>query len=164
MQKCRIWVLLRGDEFDVRFLAKNSQMMHFRVMIKSTLQQFMLTVAYASNQLSDRLFLWDDLRKLQHRMPWIVAGDFNNVLRVEEREGGNVPSVQEMQPFANCFTDCGLTDMRSRGRKFTWTNNDIRSKIDRILVNEAWLDDFPAAETWYQAEELSDDTKSVVTH
>lgn len=115
-----------------------------------------------SNLLSERLVLWDDLRKLRVTAPWMITGDFNNVLRAKEREGGNTPSIQEMRPFVECLEDCGLTDMRSRGRTFTWTNNTIRSKIDRVLVNEGWIDVHPDVEAHFTAVGLSDHTKSPI--
>lgn len=90
----------------------------------------------------------------------MVVGDFNNVLTIEEWQGGNVPSTQEIQPFAYCLGAYGLVDMRSRGRSFTWTNNTIRSMIDRVLVNEQWVEEFPEVEAWFQSESLSDHTRS----
>lgn len=65
------------------------------------------------------------------------------MLRPDEREGGITPLVQEYGPFAELVDDKGLEDMRSTGRKFTWTNGSIHSKIDRVLINVQWIDIFP---------------------
>lgn len=87
---------------------------------------------------------------------------FNNVLRPTEREGGQVPLPAEYEPFADCLTECSLEDMKARGRVFTWTNNSIRSKIDRVLINDMWMHNYPYAEVEFQAELLSDHTRSVI--
>lgn len=63
--------------------------------------------------------------KLKVFAPWMVVGDFNNVLTVTKRVGVNTPMIQEMQPFDECLESCGLEDMRSRGRVYTWSFNTI---------------------------------------
>ncbi|XP_062075046.1 uncharacterized protein LOC133779059 [Humulus lupulus] len=56
----------------------------------------------------------------------------------------------------------GLVDeMRTRGSHFTWTNKQanedrIYSKLDRMFINEDWLDSFPHAEAVVNWEMLSD--------
>lgn len=130
--KCRIWVIWKADEFDICLLGRTDQYIHLRVQMKATLQQFFLTIVYASNAAAERLVLWDDLRNLTTHDAWLVGGDFNNVLRPDEREGGQHPLESEFAPFADFLGDCSLEDMRGRGRFFTWTNNTIRSKIDRV--------------------------------
>lgn len=91
-----------------------------------------------------------------------MAGDFYNVLKESERIGGSVPTVAEFGPFAECLADCGLIDMCGRGQTFTWSNNTISSKIDRVLLNDQWLATFPDAKAEFCAEHLSDHTMSVV--
>lgn len=71
----------------------DQKFIHCKIKVKSSDCQFLLTIIYASNSLNERLSLWDDLRKLRATTPWITVGDFNNVLKAEEREGGSVPSV-----------------------------------------------------------------------
>lgn len=93
----------------------------------------------------------------------MVVGEFNNVMLVEEMEGGSTPLVQEMQPFVHCVQECGLLDMRGRGRYFTWSKNTIRSKIDKVLIKEEWVEMYPEVEVFYTAECLSDHTRSLLS-
>lgn len=55
--------------------------------------------------------MWDKLGTKEEDDAWLVAGDFNNVLRMEEREDGSDPQVQELQPFGDCLQDYRLTYM-----------------------------------------------------
>lgn len=88
-----------------------------------------------------------------------MGGNFNNVLKPGEREGGQEPLEAEFEPFTDCLCDCSLEVMRGKGRFFTWTNKTIRSKIDRILINPKWMETFPEMETFYTSEQLSDHTR-----
>lgn len=112
--KGRILFLWRQDEFQVQLLAMEPQFIHVKVEVKATLQSVYLTVIYASNEQTERLQLWDSLRTLTVSNVWLVGGDFNNVLRPTEREGGQIPMVTEYEPFAECLCDCALADMRGR--------------------------------------------------
>lgn len=87
----RLWVLWRAEEYEVSILDIQVQYMHMEVYSKALFQSFVITTIYASNIASDRMQLWDSLRTLQVTATWLAAGDFNNVLTSDEREGGNPP-------------------------------------------------------------------------
>jgi hypothetical protein len=50
-----------------------------------------------------------------------------------------------MQIFRDVLTDCGLSDFGYVGDKFTWHRAGIRERLDRGLINEAWLNKFEGA-------------------
>lgn len=56
--------------------------------------------------------------------PWIVIGDFNCVLNIEERVGRQV-TVTEVRDFRHCIRICDLHDMKSSGALFTWNNKQM---------------------------------------
>ena len=43
------------------------------------------------------------------------------------------------QGFYKMLFDLGLTNLPSLGCYFTWTNDTVWSKLDRIMVNNQWL-------------------------
>lgn len=95
------------------------------------------------------MHLWHDLCEIGARMadPWIVLGDFNNVLNKNERHGSSV-SLAEVHYFRQCVDSCDLQDLKATGPFFTWTNkqlgvNRVCSKIDRVLIHSIWLDSMP---------------------
>jgi hypothetical protein len=64
---------------------------------------------------------WDALRTLhgQMQMPWLVLGDFIEILFNYEKEGGRPSSQQAMQEFHDALKDCELEDMGYVGDLFT---------------------------------------------
>ncbi|XP_050232964.1 uncharacterized protein LOC126681469 [Mercurialis annua] len=78
---------------------------------------------------------------------WIVLGDFNAVLRDSDRCGGNIANQNDCEEFENCLDNTNLVELKWRGNKYTWTNNQqeedrIWRRIGRVLVSEKWLDNF----------------------
>ncbi|XP_071681350.1 uncharacterized protein [Lolium perenne] len=81
---------------------------------------------------------WDVLRYLrsQDNLPWLCAGDFNEILLPEEQMGGNPRADVQMQSFRDCLADCELTDLGYKGYPFTWNNKrdgeaNIQVRLDR---------------------------------
>lgn len=75
---------------------------------------------------------------MNHTDPWILLGDFNSILFSDDRQGGNSPSLAEIEDIQSCTTTLGLEDAYSIGNLFTWTNGNVWSRIDRVLVNSEW--------------------------
>ncbi|GFZ07066.1 hypothetical protein Acr_19g0000030 [Actinidia rufa] len=72
-------------------------------------------------------------------MPWLLLGDFNNVLNDEEKSNGLPVTQYEVSDFMKCCCyDIGISDLRSTGVFFTWSNNTVWSKLDRAMVNVKW--------------------------
>ncbi|XP_074298730.1 uncharacterized protein LOC141629656 [Silene latifolia] len=62
-----------------------------------------------------------------------------------ERLGGN-STPEEMDDFNAYVADCGITDSPAVASLYTWSNKQdissrVYSRLDRVLVNQAWLDD-----------------------
>ena len=81
---------------------------------------------------------------------WLVLGDFNEIMQLEEKWGGQDRSVAQMTAFREALSDCLLQDLGYQGADFTWTNGRkdaglVRVRLDRIVSNEAWFQLFPTA-------------------
>ncbi|XP_074291884.1 uncharacterized protein LOC141618698 [Silene latifolia] len=139
----RIWILWKNNKVDIEVLDMGAQYMHLNVKDLNTDQCFRATFIYAFNKVEERASLWQDLIRLNVIGPWIVLGDFNNVMYANERLGKMVKD-DEMVPFQSTVNRCDLHDMKSTGSFFTWNNKQpnatrVFSRIDRVLVNGAWL-------------------------
>ncbi|XP_019235628.1 PREDICTED: uncharacterized protein LOC109215961 [Nicotiana attenuata] len=105
----------------------------------TTAEQFIHAI-YGLHTIEDRRGLWDGLRNIQRSQqdPLLAMGDYNAVLQAEDRKYGNPVSEIETKDFSDFLFDTGVTEMKSVGREYTWTNTRIYSKIDRALVNSEW--------------------------
>lgn len=73
----------------------------------------------------------------------MLIEDFNTILEEEDRIMGSSMQDSEVKDFANFLEDNGLTEMKTVGRKYIWSNGHLSSKIDRVIVNAQWLQVFP---------------------
>ncbi|XP_074283119.1 uncharacterized protein LOC141607663 [Silene latifolia] len=143
-------------------LQNDVQFIHTKVHSRVNQQDFHLTMIYAFNEGSDRVDLWHKLEliNLQCTRPWALDGDFNTVLSPDERVGGNTKQA-DMDDFIRCMGICGMTDIPSTGALYTWNNKQdpttrIYSRLDRFLVNQDWLDNFPDMVAHFYPEGLFD--------
>uniref|UniRef100_A0A2N9IE82 Reverse transcriptase domain-containing protein n=1 Tax=Fagus sylvatica TaxID=28930 RepID=A0A2N9IE82_FAGSY len=87
--------------------------------------------------------------QLSKYVPWCCMGDFNELVRIEEKQGRHTRSERQMQLFRDVLDDCGFVDLGFNGPKFTWTNNRIGDmtweRLDRAVATPEWLLRFPLA-------------------
>ncbi|XP_026399721.1 uncharacterized protein LOC113295604 [Papaver somniferum] len=86
--------------------------------------------------------LWQQLDMQDSVTPWLVMGDFNCVLRLDEKKGGLEPRTSVINEFSDWMDDNDLFEADSLGTKFTWSNRQsgssrIISKLDRAVINSA---------------------------
>ena len=93
---------------------------------------------------------------------WCVLGDFNSVLRRDERRGVNedVSSmyVLEMRLFNNFLGEMEVEDSTVLGRSFTWyhPNGRSMSRIDRVLLLANWSHVWGETSLWVLPRDVSD--------
>ncbi|XP_026378393.1 uncharacterized protein LOC113272810 [Papaver somniferum] len=90
--------------------------------------------------------LWHQLNDPEDIIPWLVMEDFNYVLRNDEKKG----RLLVINEFSDWMDDKNLFEADSLGSFFTWANSQsgarrIINKLDRSIINEAWLNKF---ENW----------------
>ncbi|KAK6794049.1 hypothetical protein RDI58_007502 [Solanum bulbocastanum] len=113
----------------------------------------LLSIVYAMNEQSQREALWQEFQGLGANIqsPWILSGDFNNVLAVEERIDLLVTQA-EIARFKKMVNTLQLTSLRTKGCFFTWCNkrqatSRVYSKIDWVFGNLEWLQQFSHVES-----------------
>ncbi|EOY14356.1 Uncharacterized protein TCM_033752 [Theobroma cacao] len=140
----KIW-LFHSLELHSDIILDHPQCLHVRLTSPWLEKPFFATFVYAKCTRSERTLLWDCLRRLaaDNEEPWLVGGDFNIILKREERLYGSAPHEGSMEDFASVLLDCGLLDGGFEGNPFTWTNNRMFQRLDRVVYNHQWINMFP---------------------
>lgn len=85
-----------------------------------------------------------------YNLPWLIGGDFNEVLEEKEKFGGLLVRNNRIDKFAKCLNHCKLIDLGYQGSHFTWTNKQrhgytVLERLDRFLANYDWINLYPEA-------------------
>ncbi|XP_019157158.1 PREDICTED: uncharacterized protein LOC109153730 [Ipomoea nil] len=89
---------------------------------------------------------WGLLESLKAKslLPWVVIGDFNNLLFQYEKRGGNPYPNHLLRGFGETLDGCGLIQLPMWGHQFTWeksrgTDNWIEERLDKVLATADWM-------------------------
>lgn len=87
-------------------------------------------MCYGANDIDSRVELWNSLRRLScdGDTPWMIQGDFNALMNDEERLGGADLDDRHRAEMRECIIEAELTEMRTTGSFYTWTNNQAASE------------------------------------
>lgn len=99
-----------------------------------------LSVVYGSHSASVRKELWRELMRISQVVqgPWLVAGDFNTVQEVYEKNGGRDLYVPQRSSFHFCKQFCHLFDMRARGHIWSWSKKSVESRRIMVRLRLSW--------------------------
>ncbi|XP_058741550.1 uncharacterized protein LOC131613927 [Vicia villosa] len=147
--KGRIWLAWNPNIWSITPIEKTEQLVHSDVYTNAGTLSHHLTIVYAHNQINNRRSLWQDLSRISNNIqgPWMVVGDFNNILKVGDIIGGNDVHLAEYIDMELIMANSNLFEHEMIGAWFTWSNkqiaNPISSIIDRALVNADSYRGFP---------------------
>ena len=140
-----LWLLWKIEEVEVFVLSSTEQEIHARVKICCSNLSWFISLIYASPRLNERRILWSNLTKVAqlHQLPWLLLGDFNEVLSGEDKYGRRSININRALEFKDCLDCCNFLDLGFSGPKYTWSNrrqisNLILERIDRYFANPAW--------------------------
>ncbi|KAH1113590.1 hypothetical protein J1N35_006968, partial [Gossypium stocksii] len=109
-----------------------------------------LTGFYGSSDECYQRESWDLLFHLGYdqSVPWLVFGDFNEIVSSFKKKGGRVRSEGQIAEFKTTLEDCLLNDVGCVGRWFTWEkgiflSTNIRERLDRGVATLNWRYLFP---------------------
>ncbi|XP_021730608.1 uncharacterized protein LOC110697550 [Chenopodium quinoa] len=105
---------------------------------------------YGWPEVENKCKTWDLMRTLKKNctIPYIMYGDFNEILYQTEKDGGPARRECAMEAFRSAISDCGLHDLGYKGSVFTWQRGRsietlVRERLDRFLGDNEWCVKFP---------------------
>jgi hypothetical protein len=114
-------------------------------------KRWRFTGIYGHPKVGDRHLTWSLLKLLCHKstLPWLLGGDFNEILCSHEKVGGLPRSSRQMDDFKEVVDFCAIKSLQAEGPKFTWSGNrcghDVMVRLDRFFANSDWTDLFLAS-------------------
>jgi hypothetical protein len=147
-----ILVAWKKDYLEVDVCRRNFQYIHLRIKYPNG-DWWFFTPIYASPLEARRNALWNELKNLARSIfePWLLAGDFNDIVSPDEKRGGASASRRKCAIFRDRIDACNLLDLGATGPKFTWRGpifhggQRIYERLDRALCNDQWRLKFPDA-------------------
>lgn len=159
-----IWLCWNDDMWEVDIVKIHEQYIHAFAKNRGGLKIF-FTAIYGSSKHKNRKKLSTQIINLSlcmHDYPWIVGGDFNEVLRSNERIGpGAKTRWARMEEFGNCINSSNLIELESINGNTSWNNGRmgggrVISKLHRRFVNQEWIELWPHAKLDYHPGGRSD--------
>ncbi|GJU38853.1 putative RNA-directed DNA polymerase [Tanacetum coccineum] len=134
-------------------MAQTNQVVHAKVIHRTDRKSIYCTFIYASNDSKERRLLWADLglyKLVVCGLPWVLLGDFNVALNMEDVCTGSSIMSSVMCDFKDCVNNIEVVDINSTGIHFTWNQkpkgrDGILKKLDRIMGNMDFIDSFQGA-------------------
>lgn len=129
---------------------------HIDCEVEAEGKRWQFTGFYGNPATALRKFSWQLLRRIaemrRHKdIPWLVGGDFNEILQDSEKQGGRTRSLAQMNMFREAIFCCNLHEVAHRDVTHTWFNRredgDIFERLDRYLGDPRWQEAFPHAKT-----------------
>lgn len=107
---------------------------------------------YGLHTIQYRTSLWSGLKNLLDtlQLSWMIIGDFKTILEVDDRVGSPVQDA-EIRDFSDFFQEMDMSELKSVGKTYTWTNIYVHSKLDKAIVNAEWIQKF----TYLEAEVIN---------
>ncbi|CAI9106245.1 OLC1v1005360C1 [Oldenlandia corymbosa var. corymbosa] len=116
-------MVLWDKTVELQALDYTNQLIHCHVGDRRTRWEYLLTGVYASNEEKERVKLWEKLESISQsaNMAWIVCGDFNNVLKQEEKLGGQKVLQAGISDHASLLVQMEL-EMQYKKKPFKYFN------------------------------------------
>ncbi|XP_019227741.1 PREDICTED: uncharacterized protein LOC109209031 [Nicotiana attenuata] len=97
------------------------------------------------------------------KCPWLILGDFNSILTVEDRINGAHVHQNEVIDFNQCIEDIGVGLINKKGIQYSCSNkrgaeDRIYSHIDWVFGNADWFGVYAGIEAVYLVPGCSDHT------
>ena len=167
----RIWIGWNSNIIQVKKFYVSTQMVILTMEPLDNSQFFYASFVYGSNDEKDRKDLWRDIchyAPIIGNQPWILLGDFNVARHSSDIANYSRPKTRSMTQFVDAINSASLEDLKYVGVHYTWSNKqvgpaNVSKKLDRVLINDTWLQYIPDAMAEFFSPGVSDHSPSVVT-
>ncbi|XP_060972669.1 uncharacterized protein LOC133038517 [Cannabis sativa] len=142
-------LLLWKDDIDVSILNYNTNVIDCYIASPNQ-PRWHFTAFYGAPCTQLRSQTWTLLERLKDvspLSPWLVIGDFNEILSNDNKVGGAPRNEAQMEQFRKALDCCRLNEVPFEGDPYTWikgrrTVNTVKERLDWCFVNDCWNSHF----------------------
>ncbi|CAB4264214.1 unnamed protein product [Prunus armeniaca] len=139
-----------NDDLDIQILSSSKNVIDTAIISRNGDCPKRITWVYSTLHRVEKDAFWRNLEQLSgdNSLPWLCAGDFNEILWGFEKSGGHETSLYRPQYLMNFMDKIGLIDLGFQGQSFTWRKNRserglVQEQLDRDLINCSWQEAWP---------------------
>ena len=139
-----IWVIWNDEELGVDMITMHEQYVTMEIHYKHYMS-WLLPIIYANPHTPRRETLWNELELFASNCnkPWLLAGDFNETVNLDEGNHGGTEMLRRCTRFRHWIENSGLIDLGFFGPMFTWARGSHpetrkEARLDRALCNADW--------------------------
>ncbi|XP_009602893.1 uncharacterized protein LOC142168793 [Nicotiana tabacum] len=158
--KGRIWIVWDPNSVEFEISGMSVQAIHGTISISQLQIKITMSAVYGMHTIETRKDIWEELRSVNNSVqgPWLAIRYFNAITDMDDRQFGNPVQENEIRDFNDFLQSSGMAELRIVGRRYTWPNGQICSRIDSALVNVEWLLTIVVTEVVILNPEISDHT------
>lgn len=143
-----IWVCWNYDNIHVVSHVLSDRCVHLNALYKPTNEHFLVYGAYFPAQNSDKDPFWESMALFYDNItiPWILLGDFNELLSPNDKLGGNLVSRSQCQRLPSFLTRTNAMDIHCLQQDFSWKSNShpgLYHRLDRAVASHSFNVKFP---------------------
>lgn len=147
-----LWVFSRSRVHTVEVIKKGFNFIHLSIK-GGGISEMLCTAVYIFSQTTRKKLCFDNIKELARGIskPWVIIGDFNEILGEVEKKGGAPLDHSRCFRFRRWLSDCGLINLEAIGPRYTWSGQDYRGfgriyeRLDRAVWNIQWRTTFSEA-------------------
>ncbi|XP_074305507.1 uncharacterized protein LOC141640720 [Silene latifolia] len=142
--------ILWKEGVDVEIISSTAH--HIDVVVRGlfNLNEWRLTGIYGWSNNEEKWRTWQLMRDIKplSTLPWLMIGDYNQILFEHEKKGGPPREQRLMDEFREAMNDCELLDIGFSGNNYTWWNRRsgpaaVYERLDRALATVSFLEACP---------------------
>ena len=118
-------------------------------------KMFFATFTYGAPEQARRREVLQRLTEisLSRTGPWLLTGDFNDIIDNSEKDGGPTRAEGTFIDFRTFMSECDLYDLRHSGNFLSWRgvrhSHTVHCRLDRAMSNSLWAEIFPSGRCSY---------------
>ncbi|KAJ6392525.1 hypothetical protein OIU84_029087 [Salix udensis] len=135
LSSCRILLGWDPHQFSLTCINSSDQWITCKACNLVDNTQYILTFVYGLNTPGGRQLLWDYIKQpdLHLNQAWVLMGDFNAILKPDDRVGGDNSWAGHMDDFCNAITHAGLLQPPYTGMKKPHADSPSQASENKSL-------------------------------